>query len=213
MTKSVNKPSLIISLEHQLRNKLPGKLAQKIMRPKYRGSKNKNYTINNAISSAVLILLFKEKNVFKYYLTLRSNNVGKHKGQISLPGGSQEKNESLEFTALRETEEEIGINKDTIYIIGKLTKLFVPVSGFCIYPFVGWTNKIPKIKPSNEVKKVFNVKISELLDRNNEKRKQIVINNKITEIPYFNLRNKEVWGATAMILSEFKKILKSINLN
>lgn len=213
MTKSVNKPSLIISLEHQLRNKLPGKLAQKIMRPKYRGSKNKNYTINNAISSAVLILLFKEKNVFKYYLTLRSNNVGKHKGQISLPGGSQEKNESLEFTAIRETEEEIGINKDTIYIIGKLTKLFVPVSGFCIYPFVGWTNKIPKIKPSNEVKKVFNVKISELLDRNNEKRKQIVINNKITEIPYFNLRNKEVWGATAMILSEFKKILKSINSN
>lgn len=213
MTKSVNKPSLIISLENQLRNKLPGKLAQKIMRPKYRGSKNKNYTINNAISSAVLILLFKEKNVFKYYLTLRSNNVGKHKGQISLPGGSQEKNESLEFTALRETEEEIGINKDTIYIIGKLTKLFVPVSGFCIYPFVGWTNKIPKIKPSNEVKKVFNVKISELLDRNNEKRKQIVINNKITEIPYFNLRNKEVWGATAMILSEFKKILKSINSN
>jgi len=213
LTKSVNKPSLIISLEHQLRNKLPGKLAQKIMRPKYRGSKNKNYTINNAISSAVLILLFKEKNVFKYYLTLRSNNVGKHKGQISLPGGSQEKNESLEFTALRETEEEIGINKDTIYIIGKLTKLFVPVSGFCIYPFVGWTNKIPKIKPSNEVKKVFNVKISELLDRNNEKRKQIVINNKITEIPYFNLRNKEVWGATAMILSEFKKILKSINSN
>ena len=213
MTKSVNKPSLIISLENQLRNKLPGKLAQKIMRPKYRGSKNKNYTINNAISSAVLILIFKEKNVFKYYLTLRSNNVGKHKGQISLPGGSQEKNESLEFTALRETEEEIGINKDTIYIIGKLTKLFVPVSGFCIYPFVGWTNKIPKIKPSNEVKKVFNVKISELLDRNNEKRKQIVINNKITEIPYFNLRNKEVWGATAMILSEFKKILKSINSN
>lgn len=213
MTKSVNKPSLIISLENQLRNKLPGKLAQKIMRPKYRGSKNKNYTINNAISSAVLILLFKEKNVFKYYLTLRSNNVGKHKGQISLPGGSQEKNESLEFTAIRETEEEIGINKDTIYIIGKLTKLFVPVSGFCIYPFVGWTNKIPKIKPSNEVKKVFNVKISELLDRNNEKRKQIVINNKITEIPYFNLRNKEVWGATAMILSEFKKILKSINSN
>lgn len=213
MTKSVNKPSLIISLENQLRNKLPGKLAQKIMRPKYINSKNKNYTINNAISSAVLILLFKEKNVFKYYLTLRSNNVGKHKGQISLPGGSQEKNESLEFTAIRETEEEIGINKDTIYIIGKLTKLFVPVSGFCIYPFVGWTNKIPKIKPSNEVKKVFNVKISELLDRNNEKRKQIVINNKITEIPYFNLRNKEVWGATAMILSEFKKILKSINSN
>jgi len=213
LTKSVNKPSLIISLENQLRNKLPGKSAQKIMRPKYNNSKNKNYTINNATSSAVLILLFKEKNVFKYYLTLRSNNVGKHKGQISLPGGSQEKNESLEFTALRETEEEIGINKDTIYIIGKLTKLFVPVSGFCIYPFVGWTNKIPKIKPSNEVKKVFNVKISELLDRNNEKRKQIVINNKITEIPYFNLRNKEVWGATAMILSEFKKILKSINSN
>ena len=213
MTKSDNKPNLIISLENQLRNTNPGEFAQNIMKPKYLTTKNKSYVNSNAIPSAVLILLFKEKNIYKYYLTLRSNNVGKHKGQISLPGGSQEKNESLEFTALRETEEEIGINKDTIYIIGKLTKLFVPVSGFCIYPFVGWTNKIPKIKPSNEVKKVFNVKISELLDRNNEKRKQIVINNKITEIPYFNLRNKEVWGATAMILSEFKKILKSIKSN
>ena len=213
MTKSVNKPSLIISLEHQLRNKLPGKLAQKIMRPKYRGSKNKKYTINNAISSAVLILLFKEKNVFKYYLTLRSNNVGKHKGQISLPGGSQEKNESLESTALRETEEEIGIDKGTINIIGKLTKLYVPVSGFCIYPFVGWTNNIARIKPSDEVEKIFNVPLSELLNKNNEKHRQKALNNKLTKVPYFNLRNNEVWGATAMILSEFKKILESIKSN
>ncbi len=213
MTKSENKPNLIISLENQLRNTLPGEFAQKIMKPKYLTTKNKSYINSNAIPSAVLILLFKEKNIYKYYLTQRSNNVGKHKGQISLPGGSQEKNESLESTALRETEEEIGIDKDTINIIGKLTKLYVPVSGFCIYPFVGWTNNISEIKPSDEVEKIFNVPLSELLNKNNEKHKQKVLNNKLTKVPYFNLRNNEVWGATAMILSEFKKILESIKSN
>lgn len=213
MTKSNNKPSLIISLENQLRNTLPGKFAQKIMKPKYPIIKNKSYTNSNAIPSAVLILLFKEENIYKYYLTLRSNNVRKHKRQISLPGGSQEKSESLESTALRETEEEIGIYKDDIYIIGKLTKLYVPVSGFCIYPFVGWTNNISRIKPSNEVKKIFNVSLSDLLNENNKKYKQKVLNNKLIKVPYFNLGNNEVWGATAMILSEFKKILESIKSN
>ena len=213
MTKSDNKPNLIISLENQLRNTNPGEFAQNIMKPKYLTAKNKSYINSNPIPSAVLILLFKEKNIYKYYLTQRSNNVGKHKGQISLPGGSQEKNESLESTALRETEEEIGIDKDTINIIGKLTKLYVPVSGFCIYPFVGWTNNIARIKPSDEVEKIFNVPLSELLNKNNEKHKQKVLNNKLTKVPYFNLRNNEVWGATAMILSEFKKILESIKSN
>ena len=213
MTKSDNKPNLIISLENQLRNTNPGEFAQNIMKPKYLTTKNKSYINSNAIPSAVLILLFKEKNIYKYYLTQRSNNVGKHKGQISLPGGSQEKNESLESTALRETEEEIGIDKDTIYIIGKLTKLYVPVSNFCIYPFVGWTNNIARIKPSDEVEKIFNVPLSDLLNKNNEKHKQKTLNNKLTKVPYFNLRNNEVWGATAMILSEFKKILESIKSN
>jgi len=213
LTKSDNKPNLIISLENQLRNTNPGEFAQNIMKPKYLTTKNKSYINSNAIPSAVLILLFKEKNIYKYYLTLRSNNVGKHKGQISLPGGSQEKNESLESTALRETEEEIGIDKDTIYIIGKLTKLYVPVSNFCIYPFVGWTNNIARIKPSDEVEKIFNVPLSDLLNKNNEKHKQKTLNNKQTKVPYFNLRNNEVWGATAMILSEFKKILESIKSN
>ena len=210
MTKSENKPNLIISLENQLRNTLPGEFAQKIMKPKYLTTKNKSYINSNAIPSAVLILLFKEEGIYKYYLTQRSYNVGKHKGQISLPGGSQEKNESLESTALRETEEEIGIDKDTIYIIGKLTKLYVPVSGFCIYPYIGWTNNIARIKPSDEVEKIFNVSLSDLLNKNNEKHKQKIVNNKLTKVPYFNLRNNEVWGATAMILSEFKKILESI---
>jgi len=213
LTKSDNKPNLIISLENQLRNTNPGEFAQNIMKPKYLTTKNKSYINSNAIPSAVLILLFKEENIYKYYLTLRSNNVGKHKGQISLPGGSQEKNESLESTALRETEEEIGIDKDTIYIIGKLTKLYVPVSNFCIYPFVGWTNNIARIKPSDEVEKIFNVPLSDLLNKNNEKHKQKTLNNKQTKVPYFNLRNNEVWGATAMILSEFKKILESIKSN
>ena len=160
------------------------------------------------IPSAVLVLLFKEKNSFNFILTLRSSKVETHKGQISLPGGVQEKNESLKETALRETEEEIGILPETINIIGELSSIYIPFSGYKVHPFVGWTKKPPKLIPSaHEVERIIIVPVNELIDEENQTQKKTTLRGIPVTMPYFSLKGEIVWGATSMILSEFKQII------
>ena len=124
------------------------------------------------VPSAVLILLFPKRDSFNFILTLRSKNVETHKGQISLPGGVQEGDESLEETALREANEEIGVLPETVDIIGELSTIYVPDSGFKIYPYVGWTKSIPNLKASaEEVEKIIFASITELIDSDNQREK------------------------------------------
>jgi 8-oxo-dGTP pyrophosphatase MutT (NUDIX family) len=141
-------------------------------------------------------------------LTLRSKKVETHKGQISLPGGVQEENESLAETALREANEEIGVLPEIVEIIGKLSTIYVPYSGFKIYPYVGWTKSIPNLKASaEEVEKIIFASITELLNNDNQRKKTTALRGIPVTMPYFNLNNEKVWGATSMILSEFKQLI------
>ena len=133
-----------------------------------------------------------------------------HKGQISLPGGSKEYNETLLETALRETQEEIGINKHEISILGKITPLFIPVTGFMVNPFIGYILNEPKTKLDTiEVAEIISVNIQDLIN-NDILITHRQINGKNMHIPYFNLNNHQVWGATSMVLSEFKDIIHLI---
>ena len=116
----------ITQLEITITNYLPGEESQQKMRVNYDQSIELPFSINNSTAAAVLILLYLEDNEIHFFLTKRSNELEHHKGQISLPGGTQEENEELTHTALRETQEEIGINKTSISIIGSMTPLFVP---------------------------------------------------------------------------------------
>ena len=109
----------IDQLKLQLNQPLPGKDAQSIMMVKPKHIFNNNIDIATVKSSAVLILLFFENNDWNFFLTKRSQNVNHHKCQISLPGGVLEKNESLRETALRETEEEIGVPSKNIKFLNK----------------------------------------------------------------------------------------------
>ena len=146
------------------------------------------------------------------FITKRSNKLETQKGQISLPGGTQEENEKLTHTALRETQEEIGINKTSISIIGSMTPLFVPVTGFMINPFIGYSlNKLEPTPDPLEVEAIFSVNISDLLNEANKTIEQRNIRGYDVKVPYFKLNNYEVWGATSMILSEFRDLIKSIN--
>jgi len=120
---------------------LPGKPAQKIMLTKPRNPINYSSNSECPNPAAVLILLFPVKQDIRFFLTKRTNVVQYHKGQISLPGGAWEEGEQLWGTALRETNEEIGVREDHIQFIGELTPLFVPVTGFLIHPFVGWVDE------------------------------------------------------------------------
>ena len=201
-------PIFIQNLLSRMGNPLPGFSAQEKMKVKNsRIIKN-----NNAeIPSAVLIILYPENNDWYFLLTKRAKNLSHHKGQISLPGGIQENRESYEQTALREANEEIGIKDKDIQIIGKLTSISVPVSNFKIFPFIGWVKKKPKmIVQENEVERVFSVSINELLNKKTLKEKSEVYLNRQIKIPYFDFGGEVVWGATSMILSELREIIKDI---
>ena len=202
--------NLIFHLKKRINTNLPGKDSHKKMKINYRNEKKISFNINRAKPAAVLLLLFPDNKKICFYLTKRTEKLKYHKGQISLPGGSNEKGESLLETALRETEEEIGVNKNEISILGQITPLFIPVTGFLMTPFIGFTSKEPIIKlDSIEVEELFSVNILDLI--NNDKlitHRQL--NGRDVTIPYFNLNNQQVWGATSMVLSEFKDMLHLI---
>jgi len=202
----------ITQLKITINNDLPGEESHKKMRVIYDQSIELPFSKINSTQAAVLILLYLVDNEIYFFLTKRTDELKHHKGQISLPGGTQEGNEKLIDTALRETQEEIGINKTSISIIGTITPLFVPVTGFMIYPFIGYSlNKLdPKVDPV-EVAAIFSVNISDLLNKENRTIEQRNIRGYDVQVPYFKLNDYKVWGATSMILSEFRDLIKSIN--
>ena len=202
------KPQFIARLTKKMNGKLPGRTSQEKMmvKPRYKSHEKKT-----SFPAAVLILLYPIKNKWHFFLTKRTNIVEHHKGQISLPGGMLEKGESHKEAAVRETFEELGIQSKDINIIGPLTPLYVPISNFEIFPFVGWMKSIPELSiQPKEVSKVFSASIFSLMDPQTKKVKNSTLLGQKVKIPFFNLKNEVVWGATSMIISEFKTVLKGV---
>ena len=175
-----------------------------------------NQGAEQARLASVLLLLFMKDQEFHFVLTKRTSHSpdDKHKGQISFPGGSKDHtDENLQQTAIRETFEEIGIEKDQIEIIGSLTDLYIPVSNFLVKPFIGFTRTIDQYIPQpSEVEDVLEVPLAMLLDDKLIKNTDISLHNGLLlkNVPYFDFFGHVVWGATAMILSEFKEVVKKI---
>jgi len=203
------------SILANLLKQLPGEDAQHLMAPL--GRKEYANRIEHYTDSAVIILLVPTDNGVIFPLIKRSskNPNDKHAGQISLPGGKKDQaDKDIIHTALRELEEEIGIPTDQVDVVGALSSLKVPVSGFIIHPFVGiyLPEDAPKyIKQISEVDEILEVGVSDLIDQRNVLLKNIPMASGmvINDVPYFNLSSKVVWGATAMILSEMKELLKN----
>jgi 8-oxo-dGTP pyrophosphatase MutT (NUDIX family) len=142
-------------------------------------------------------------------LTRRPEYPGVHSGQISLPGGRRELGESLQRTALRETTEEIGVASEALTIIGNLSFLYTPPSNFCIYPFVAISTRRPRFKlDSREVAELIEAPLG-LLASPTIRKQEVWHSEKYGErkIPFFEVFGHKVWGATAMILSEFLTLL------
>ena len=195
-------------MESRLKGILPGASSQMKMRPHIREIQSFMSFEKAAMPAAVLFLLFQKNSQWWFFLTQRSKNVEYHRGQISLPGGCQEQNESLNDTALIETEEEIGVPVSAIKTLGSVTPLFIPASGFIVTPFIGYCKNhvIPNID-KNEVESLHCVKVEHLLDDLIIENERKVINAVEVEIPFFNFNGLKVWGATASILNECKEII------
>ena len=162
--------------------------------------------------SAVLILLFPDNGQLKTVFIQRSEYEGVHSGQIAFPGGQYEESDgNFETTALRETFEEIGVEPEKIQILGKLTDLFIPPSNFLVHVFVGYCTKRPEyVIDKKEVQSVIEISIADFYSENRIFEKEFFSSSrKIRKIaPYYNINNIEIWGATAMIVSELLDILK-----
>jgi 8-oxo-dGTP pyrophosphatase MutT (NUDIX family) len=199
----------------QALNHLPGDLAHKEMYPIRKSITEVNLADEEYRNSAVLALMFEENDTLKLVLTQRQEYEGKHSGQISFPGGKNEANDiDFQETALRETNEEIGVFKENINILGKLTDVFIPVSKFLVHPFIGYHTGIPKfILSEREVKEVITFDLKLLLDDSILSKKQIPIgeNKFLKDVPVFEIEGKVVWGATALIINEIKHILLQLN--
>ena len=165
------------------------------------------YPPQNAKLAAVAIILFEEDSKLKFFLTRRTSNVDHHKGQISLPGGAQDKGESFQETSLRESQEEIGIDID-LELIGQLTSLYAPVSGFLIHPYIWYSKDKPSTTINeNEVESIHDIDLDELQDDITLSTKSIKVKGLSVDVPSFHFDSCISWGATAMILSEFKDTL------
>lgn len=188
---------------------LPGKASHKKMLPPGRLLKAAPADKSKVKKSSVLLLLFEEGNALKACLIKRPAHMKHHAGQIALPGGRMEPDETDIETALRETEEEIGITANKIEILGKLSDFYVEVSRFEIQPIVAWLNEAPKTTLNkDEVEKVifFPIRIFKPPFAEIELE---TLTGKLS-VPCIKFNGEIIWGATAMILSEFYDLTKSV---
>ncbi len=200
----------IIQKLQQSQHHLPSEKAFKKLCPPNRNFPNETEIIGkNPKSAAVLLLLFEEDKTLKFILLERQKYDGVHSAEIGLPGGKYETQDiDLMQTALRETQEEIGVNPENIFPIFPLSKIYIPPSNFWVQPFVGIVTEKPDfIIDYNEVQTILEVNLNEFLsldvvDFSVKKYNSTYI------VPAFHINNHYVWGATAMILNEFKEIIQ-----
>lgn len=193
---------------------LPGHTAQELMAPEHRlpHAQWESY-FPRARKGAVLALFYPIEAAIHLALIQRPTYDGVHSGQVAFPGGGKEDFDlSMLETALRETEEEVGVPRERIQLLGQLTELYIPPSNFLITPVVGYTPQRPEFKIDvNEVVEMIEPSVDELLDKTMISTKKIKVRQDISiDAPYFNIRGRVVWGATAMMISELNEVLRRI---
>ena len=158
---------------------------------------------------SVLILLYEENGAIRFPLIKRPTYTGAHSGQVSLPGGKVEPDEDVVAAALREAEEEIGVNRNHIQVIGRLSDFNVIPSNFLVTPVVAFVDYAPTFVPDkHEVERVIQADLLDFLKEDAIRESEILAAGLYRMMaPHFLIEDEIVWGATAMMLNEFRSIL------
>ncbi len=201
----------VAELEARLRaalaGPLPGPEAQRGMAPRPRPGWRPGAMGDYRRLAAALLLIYPGDGA-SIVLTIRSGALSHHSGQVSLPGGAVSEGETVSQAALREAGEEIGIDGAAVRVIGILTPLDIPVSGFLLHPVVGVMGHRPEfLAADGEVERILEVPVDDLLDP-----ARIGFDHRLRDgvhydVPFFGVGGEVVWGATAMVLAEFLWLL------
>lgn len=192
-------------LRERLRRPLPGTEAQLALAPAYRQDpRTASVTDKPCREASVLVLLFPLGEQPALVLTARRPDLEHHAGQISFPGGRREPGENLVETALREAHEEVGLPHRDVQVLGRLTPLYIPPSNFCVHPFVGAVSHAPSFQPEDaEVALILCTQLRHLLDPGTLRQEPWMLRGQRVIVPFYDVDGYKVWGATAMMLSEF----------
>jgi 8-oxo-dGTP pyrophosphatase MutT (NUDIX family) len=201
-------------LRRRLAAPLPGLDAQMRMSPRPRLGAESGIDLSSLRPAAALLLIYPHDGAWHVPLTLRGSNLRHHTGQVSLPGGRLDAGESVEQAALREAHEEIGVTPADVDVLGRLTPLPVYVSGHLLHPIVGLAPRRPDFNlHSHEVERLLEVPIAVLREPDRvlwEERTRILPPQGVMEVPYFDVLDARVWGATAMVLAEFVALVEDV---
>ena len=195
---------------------LPAEVSQFKMAPPFRKEllEHNKSQIKNAKQAGVLALFYADlNNMTTLVLILRKTYKGVHSAQVAFPGGKLEDGDnSLKDAAIRETFEEVGVPINSIEIVKTLSQVYIPPSNFFVQPYLGITKSSPIfVKQDDEVEAIIEVPLSHFLDENIVTKKIVKTSYSIeVEVPAFKLNGHIVWGATAMMLSEIKDLLKQL---
>lgn len=205
----MNDSRLFKALQAELALPLPGRTYQLKLAADSRKTDQLKATGRTDHAAVSLIICVEEEKDPELVLIKRTEYPGPHSGQVSFPGGKKDAvDPSLLATAVRETKEEIGIGLDAAECIGRLTPLDIQVSGFRVHPFVFYIDRVLNFTPDpEEVDYTIRFPIGILLDETLIKTHTFQYGPICFEAPYFAIQDEIVWGATAMILAEFREIL------
>lgn len=200
-------------LKNELSLTLPGVDAQQLMAPLSREDDKLQKHDVPVRKGAVLVLLYEKNDTICITYIKRPIYNGYHSGQVSFPGGEKEPGDiDLQETALRETFEEIGVEKNLISIIGQLTPIEIFISNFHVFPYVGFIETEPIFSPDKfEVSYVIEIDLKDILNNANKILCKKLRNGKTYTVPAYSVGDELVWGATAMITSELVQVLRNCN--
>ena len=187
---------------------MPGADAHRLLAPSPRPGWRPGEVPDHATPAAALVLLYPLDDAPHVLLTVRAGRLGNHAGQVSFPGGLVDAGESIREAALREAFEEVGLAPEAVHVIGPLSPLYITVSNFAIHPVAGIAEATPDLRRSvAEVARLLPVPVAEVADPRNLRRGSRWRDALHCDVPYFEVRNERVWGATAMVLAELLVML------